>query len=64
VSSQRVPQGMFHRERERIPVNDFSASQLFSSCPVDAMVMVEGLKRAGKEPTREGLIRGIESIHD
>ena len=31
---------------------------------VDAMVMVEGLKRAGKEPTREGLIRGIESIHD
>ncbi|HEY2459854.1 MAG TPA: ABC transporter substrate-binding protein [Candidatus Acidoferrum sp.] len=31
---------------------------------VDAMVMVEGLKRAGKSPTREGLIRGIESIHD
>lgn len=31
---------------------------------VDAMVMVEGLKRAGKEPTREGLIHGIESIHD
>jgi branched-chain amino acid transport system substrate-binding protein len=31
---------------------------------VDAMVMVEGLKLAGKEPTREGLIRGIESIHD
>ena len=31
---------------------------------VDAMVMVEGLKRAGKEPTREGLIRGIESMHD
>lgn len=31
---------------------------------VDAMVMVEGLKRAGKELTREGLIRGIESIHD
>lgn len=31
---------------------------------VDAMVMVEGLKRAGKDPTREGLIRGIESIHD
>jgi ABC-type branched-subunit amino acid transport system substrate-binding protein len=31
---------------------------------VDAMVMVEGLKRAGKEPTREGLIRAIESIHD
>jgi branched-chain amino acid transport system substrate-binding protein len=31
---------------------------------VDAMVMVEGLKRAGKKPTREGLIRGIESIHD
>jgi branched-chain amino acid transport system substrate-binding protein len=31
---------------------------------VDAMVMVEGLKRAGKDLTREGLIRGIESIHD
>lgn len=31
---------------------------------VDAMVLVEGLKRAGKEPTREGLIRGIESIHE
>lgn len=31
---------------------------------VDAMVMAEGLKRAGKELTREGLIRGIESIHD
>ena len=30
---------------------------------VDAMVMVEGLKRAGKELTREGLIRGIEGIH-
>jgi ABC-type branched-subunit amino acid transport system substrate-binding protein len=28
---------------------------------VDAMVLVEGLKRASKEPTREGLIRGIES---
>src|SRR5262249_48263677 len=31
---------------------------------VDAMVMVEGIKRAGKELTREGLIRGIESLHD
>jgi len=31
---------------------------------VDAMVVVEGLKRAGKDLTREGLIRGIESIHD
>lgn len=30
---------------------------------VNAMVMVEGLKRAGKDLTREGLIRGIESIH-
>jgi branched-chain amino acid transport system substrate-binding protein len=30
---------------------------------VDAMVLVEGLKRAGKELTREGLIRGIESVH-
>jgi len=31
---------------------------------VDAMVMVEGLKKAGKELTREGLIRGIESLHE
>jgi branched-chain amino acid transport system substrate-binding protein len=31
---------------------------------VDAMVLVEGLKKAGKDPTREGLIRGIESIHE
>jgi branched-chain amino acid transport system substrate-binding protein len=31
---------------------------------IDAMVLVEGLKRAGKDLTREGLIRGIESIHE
>lgn len=31
---------------------------------VDAMVIVEGLKRAGKEPTRDGLIHAIESIHE
>jgi len=31
---------------------------------VDAMVMVEGLNRAGKQLTREGLIHGIESIHE
>lgn len=31
---------------------------------VDAMVLVEGLKKGGKDLTREGLIRGIESIHD
>jgi len=31
---------------------------------VDAMVMVEGIKRAGNEPTREGLIHAIESMHD
>jgi len=31
---------------------------------VDAMVLVEGIKRAGKEPTREGLIHAIESLHD
>jgi ABC-type branched-subunit amino acid transport system substrate-binding protein len=30
---------------------------------VDALVLVEGLKRAGKDLTREGLIRNIESIH-
>jgi branched-chain amino acid transport system substrate-binding protein len=31
---------------------------------VDAMVLVEGLKRAGKDLTREKLITAIESIHD
>ncbi len=31
---------------------------------VDAMVLVEGLKRAGKDLTREGLIHSIESIRD
>lgn len=31
---------------------------------VDAMVVVEGLKRAGKDVTRESFISGIESIHD
>jgi branched-chain amino acid transport system substrate-binding protein len=31
---------------------------------VDAMVMVEGLKKAGKDLTREGLIQAIESLHD
>jgi len=31
---------------------------------VDAMVLVEGLKKAGKEPTREGLIQEIESMHN
>jgi len=31
---------------------------------VDAMVMVEGLKRAGKDLTREGLIHAIESVHE
>ena len=30
---------------------------------VDAMVLVEGLKRAGKDLTREKLITAIESIH-
>jgi ABC-type branched-subunit amino acid transport system substrate-binding protein len=43
-----------------------SARPIFVSLEgfVDAMVMVEGLKRAGKDLTREGLIRGIESIHE
>jgi len=31
---------------------------------VDAMVLVEGLKRAGKDVTREKLIGAIESIHE
>lgn len=31
---------------------------------VNAMVLVEGLKRAGRDLTREKLIKGIESIHN
>ncbi len=31
---------------------------------VDAMVLVDGLKKARRELTREGLIEGIESMHD
>jgi ABC-type branched-subunit amino acid transport system substrate-binding protein len=31
---------------------------------VDAMVLVEGLKRAGKDLTREKLITALESMHD
>ncbi|HSM88131.1 MAG TPA: ABC transporter substrate-binding protein [Candidatus Limnocylindrales bacterium] len=31
---------------------------------VDAMVLVEGLKRAGKDLTREKLVRALESVHD
>ena len=31
---------------------------------VDAMVLVEGLKRAGKDPSREKFVSGIESIHE
>jgi branched-chain amino acid transport system substrate-binding protein len=31
---------------------------------VDAMVLVEGIKRAGRDLTREGLIHGLESLHD
>jgi ABC-type branched-subunit amino acid transport system substrate-binding protein len=31
---------------------------------VDAMVLVDGLTKAGKNLTREGLIRAIETLHD
>ena len=31
---------------------------------VDAMVLVDGLKKAGKDLTREGLIQEIESMHE
>ncbi len=31
---------------------------------VDAMVLVDGLRAAGKEPTREKLISALEAIHD
>jgi ABC-type branched-subunit amino acid transport system substrate-binding protein len=39
---------------------NFSAMEGF----VTAKVMVEGLKRAGKNPTREGLVDALESMHD
>jgi len=43
-----------------------SASPSFASFEgfVDAMVLVEGLKRAGKDITRERFISAIESIHE
>src|SRR5215475_7111605 len=31
---------------------------------VDAMILVDGLKRTGKDLTREGLVHGIEAMHD
>jgi branched-chain amino acid transport system substrate-binding protein len=31
---------------------------------VDAIVLVEGLKKTGEELTREGLIRSIELLHE
>ena len=31
---------------------------------VDAMVLVEGLERAGSDPTRSGFLKALESIHD
>jgi branched-chain amino acid transport system substrate-binding protein len=39
---------------------DFSSMEGF----LTAKVFVEGLKRAGRNPTRDGLIGGLESIHD
>jgi branched-chain amino acid transport system substrate-binding protein len=39
---------------------DFSSLEGY----LDAKVFVEGLKRAGRNPTRDGLITGLESIHD
>jgi ABC-type branched-subunit amino acid transport system substrate-binding protein len=39
---------------------NFSALEGFLS----AKVMVEGLRRAGKNPTREGLINALEKMHD
>jgi ABC-type branched-subunit amino acid transport system substrate-binding protein len=39
---------------------DFSSLEGY----LDAKVFVEGLRRAGRNPTRDGLIAGLESIHD
>lgn len=39
---------------------DFSSLEGF----LDAKVLVEGLKRAGRVPTREGLIAGLESVRE
>jgi len=50
----------------RAAIDKYGGSPSFVSLEgfVDAMVMVEGLKRAGKDPRRESLIAGIESIHN
>jgi ABC-type branched-subunit amino acid transport system substrate-binding protein len=39
---------------------DFSSLEGY----LTARILVEGLKRAGKNPTRDGLISGLESLHD
>ena len=39
---------------------NFSAMEGF----LTAKVMVEGLRRAGKNPTREGLVDALEQMHD
>ena len=39
---------------------DFSSLEGY----LTARILVEGLKRAGKNPTRDGLISGLESMHD
>jgi branched-chain amino acid transport system substrate-binding protein len=53
---------MYRREMQKYAPNarpNFVSLEGF----VDAMVMVERLKKAGKDLTREGFIRGIESLH-
>jgi ABC-type branched-subunit amino acid transport system substrate-binding protein len=39
---------------------DFSSLEGY----LTARILVEGLKRAGKNPSRDGLISGLESLHD
>src|SRR5258708_4091446 len=72
VITQIVPP-YYLTEFKAVPLYRRTLTQYFSAARpkfatlegfVDAMVLVEGLKRAGKDLTREGLIRGIESIHE
>jgi ABC-type branched-subunit amino acid transport system substrate-binding protein len=53
-----------YREVLKKSQHDAEPSALSLEGFIDAMVLVEGLKRAGKQPTREKFISAMESIHN
>jgi ABC-type branched-subunit amino acid transport system substrate-binding protein len=52
----------YQRVLTRVGIKDFNFSSLEGY--IVAKVMVEGLKRAGRQPTREKLIAGLESMNN